>query len=103
MVTHPRTATRAPGLLPLNLPQPVAVEANAMGLPVAVTVRGELRRVEAVHDCWQIDDEWWRTEISRRYFAIEVAGGTRLNVYHDLRTGAWYRQQYTPPVRLQVS
>jgi hypothetical protein len=102
MVKNTRTATRPGGLLPMNLPQPAAVEADSAGLPAAVLVRGLLRPVVAISDEWRIDDEWWRSEISRHYFALELQGGTRLTVYRDLITGAWYTQQYTAPVRLQA-
>jgi hypothetical protein len=86
----------------MNLPQPAAVEADAAGLPVAMLVRGKLRPVVTVNDEWRIDDEWWRAEISRRYFALELDGGMHLTVFHDLVTGAWYQQQYTAPSRLQA-
>jgi hypothetical protein len=78
------------------------VDANANGWPAAVIVRGTLQPVAAVTDSWRIDDEWWRGEISRRYFAVELESGTRLTVYCDLVTGAWYRQNYTPPARMQA-
>ena len=100
MVTHSRAAARPAGLLPLNLPQPIGVEANAVGDPDAVLVRGRLRPVVAIHDQWRIDDEWWRTEISRRYFALELESGIRVTVFCDAINGGWYSQQYTPPVRL---
>ena len=102
MVTHPRKAARPGGLLPMNLPHPTAVEVDSAGVPTAVLVRGRLRSVLAVSDRWRIDDEWWRTEISRDYYAIELEGGTRLTVFRDLVTGAWFQQRYTPPIRLQA-
>jgi len=102
MVKDSRTPTSARGLLPLNLPQPAAIEADDEGVPRMALVRGVCRPVAAVNDSWRIDDEWWRVEISRRYFALELEGGTRLVVYQDLVTGAWYEQQYTAPVRLRA-
>lgn len=102
MVKDPRTAARAGGLLPMNLPQPAAVEAGTSGLPAAVLVRGKLRTVIAISDRWRIDDEWWRAEISRTYYAVELEGGMRLTIFRDMVTGAWFQQQYTPPVRLQA-
>lgn len=102
MVKDSRTPARAGGLLPMNLPQSAAVEADTSHLPTAVLVRGKLRSVLAINDRWRIDDEWWRTEISRTYYAVELEGGTRLTIFRDLVTGAWFQQQYTPPVRLQA-
>jgi hypothetical protein len=74
------------------LPAPLVVEASAGGLPRALLWRGVFRRVIAVHDRWRIDDEWWREEISRRYFTVEIEGGRRLTVYQDLSRGDWYGQ-----------
>ena len=85
-----------------DLPQPAAVEEDGAGLPVAVLVRGRLRPVVAINDRWRIDDEWWRAEISRVYYALDLEGGMRLTVFHDRMTGAWYTQQYTAPARLRA-
>ena len=86
----------------MNLPQPVAVETGASALPAAVLVRGRLRTVLAITDRWRIDDEWWRAEISRAYYAVELEGGVRLTIFRDMVTGAWFQQQYTPPAHLQA-
>lgn len=102
MVAHSRTATRPGGLLPLNLPRPAAVEASEDGNPTGVLAQGKLRPVVAITNRWRIDDEWWRTEISRAYFAVELEGGARLTLFRDLVTGAWYTQQYTAPARLEA-
>ena len=82
---------------PLNQPTPVAVEATARGVPKAVLWRGDFLPVAAIHETWRIDDEWWRAEIARRYFTIELQGGRRLTLYHDLVTDAWYEQAYAGP------
>jgi hypothetical protein len=86
----------------MNLPRPTAVDTDTSGLPAAVLVRGRLRTVLAIADRWRIDDEWWRAEISRTYYAVELEGGMRLTVFRDLVTDAWFQQQYTPPVRLEA-
>lgn len=102
MVTNSRKTTRPGGLLPMNLPQPAAVEADAAGLPLAVLVRGTLRDVLGISDRWRIDDEWWRAEISRAYYALWLEGGMRLTVFHDLVADSWYTQQYTAPIRVRA-
>jgi hypothetical protein len=101
MVQDPRTAAGARGLRRLNQPQPAAVEADAQGEPKAMLVRGVFRQVSAIHDSWRIDDEWWRDEIARRYFAIEMEGGRHLTVYHDLVTDAWFVQPYDGPKEME--
>lgn len=97
MVTGPRTPAGDGRFRPLNQPVPAAVEATPRGLPKAMLWRGVYRTVAAVHDTWRIDDEWWRDAISRRYFAVELDGGARVTIYHDLARDAWYAQPYQPP------
>lgn len=97
MVSNPRTATGPGRFRPLNEPVPAAVEASPRGLPLAVLWRGVFSRVAAVHDTWRVDDEWWRKEIARRYFLVELQGGRRLTLYHDLVAGAWHAQPYEGP------
>lgn len=103
MVKDSRTPAGAGGLLPMNLPVPALVDANRENEPVRVVAQGKLRRVTAIPDRWRIDDEWWREEISRQYFAVETEGGIRLTVFQDLITGDWFEQRYTPPARIAVA
>ena len=97
MVTDPGTPAGVGRIRFLNQPVPAAVEADARGLPRAMLWRGVYRRLAALHDTWRIDDEWWRSEVSRRYFEVELEGGRRVTVYHDLITDAWYAQPYEGP------
>ncbi len=84
-------------LRPLNQPAPAAVETDARGLPKAMLWRGSYQRVAAIHDTWRVDDEWWREEIARRYFALELESGRRVTVFHDLVLDLWYAQPYEAP------
>ena len=84
-------------LRPLNQPVPAAVEADARGVPKAMLWRGAYKDVVVIHETWRIDDEWWREEIARRYFAVELEGGRRVTVFHDLVVDAWYAQPYEAP------
>ena len=83
--------------LPLNQPSPLAVEATPRGAPTAVLWRGAYKRITAIHATWRVDDEWWREEIARRYFIVEVEGGRRLSLYRDLVKDLWYGQTYEEP------
>lgn len=100
MVEDTGAAAGAGGLRKLNEAQPAAIEATPGGEPKAMLFKGVFRHVVAIHDSWRIDDEWWRDEIARRYFEIELEGGRRLTVYHDLSADAWYAQSYTGPREL---
>lgn len=105
MVQDPRAPARAGGIRqlkpggfrPLNQPSPAAVEASPEGRPLAALWRGVFRQVATIHDTWRIDDEWWREEIARRYFLVELDNGRRLTLYHDLLADLWYAQPYDGP------
>jgi len=101
MVQDPGTAAGAGRFRPLNAPQPIAVEASLQGDPQAVVWRGTYRRVQAIRERWRIDDEWWRDEIARRYFVVELEGGRRITVFHDLVRDTWYSQPYEAPQERQ--
>lgn len=96
-IQNPKSQIQNQNLRPLNQPSPIAVEADARGVPEAVLFKGVFRQVAAITDTWRIDDEWWRDEIARRYFAIELQGGRRITVYHDLVHDLWYAQAYESP------
>ena len=85
------------GIVALNTPRPAAVETGRHGEPTAVIWRGAYSRVAAIHDTWRIDDEWWRDEIARRYYVVELEGGRRLTLYRDLVGDLWYVQPYEGP------
>jgi hypothetical protein len=80
----------------LNAPRPLVVEAvdGPDGpRPRWVVWRGR-RAVASIDDEWQIDDEWWRAEVSRHYFAVTLADGSRLTLFHDPLAGTWWAQRY---------
>ncbi|HET6385702.1 MAG TPA: hypothetical protein VFJ58_20105 [Armatimonadota bacterium] len=87
-------------LRPLNIPQPVLVDAGEEGAPrmmsdcAAPSESKVPKQVTCIRDQWRIDDEWWRTPLSRRYFQVILEDGRCVTLYHDLMTGAWYRQRY---------
>jgi hypothetical protein len=94
MVEDTRKTLRADTYRPVNVPEPVKVEEDASGLPLAV--RTKLRQVVvAIEDRWRIDDEWWRAEpVTRLYYAVHLASGQRLVLYKDLVSDEWYQQDY---------
>ena len=64
------------------------------GAPAVLIERGHRRQVAAVQDSWRIDDEWWRTPISRRYYRVVLDDGSLYTVYEDLAAGGWWAQGY---------
>jgi hypothetical protein len=94
MVEDTGKALRADAYRPVNTPEPIKVEEDASGQPVAVRTKRR-QAIAAVEDRWRIDDEWWRAEpVSRLYFNIRLASGQRLVLYKDLTNGGWYEQDY---------
>ncbi len=79
---------------PLNTPREVRVAADEYGNPVAVSIRNRQKRVARIRNVWRIDDEWWRQEIARRYFDLELSDASVITVFQDLTAGKWYRQRY---------
>ena len=94
MVQNSGKTLRPDAFKPVNLPEPVRVEEDSAGLPVAIRMQRR-QTVTAIEDRWRIDDEWWRSEpVSRLYYAVLFTSGQRLVIYKDLNNGQWYRQKY---------
>jgi hypothetical protein len=49
-------------------------------------------QVEAIQEIWQVDDEWWRTPLSRLYYRVVLENGRLMILFRDLLDGTWYRQ-----------
>jgi hypothetical protein len=81
----------------LKTPRPIAVEAEAGSdgpLPRWVVWRGRRRRIAEIVDEWRVDDEWWRAEVRRHYFAVLLAEGSHLTVFCDLLEETRWEQRY---------
>jgi hypothetical protein len=71
------------------------VEADGDGLPTAVWLAGRRCAVEAVLECWRIDDEWWRERpVSRVYYRLALEDGRVVTVFRDMVSGQWAMQGY---------
>lgn len=79
---------------PLNVPRDIRVTADEDGSPVFVWLRNRQKRVARIRNVWRIDDEWWRREIARRYFELELGDGSVVTVFQDLISGNWSWQRY---------
>jgi len=60
--------------------------------PIAIVDDGRKKRVESICATWEIDDEWWRDRIARRYVEVILEGGAHVVLYENLLTGRWYLQ-----------
>ncbi|MDM7999023.1 MAG: hypothetical protein QUS33_03235 [Dehalococcoidia bacterium] len=79
---------------PLNIPRDIRVTAGEGGNPVSIWMGKRQRRVVRIRNVWRIDDEWWRQEISRRYFELELNDGSVVTIFQDLVSGNWSHQRY---------
>lgn len=87
--------TASARLRSLNTPRRIAVEADDGGRPLAATISGRRVAVEAHHETWRIDDEWWRPKpVSRIYWRVSLEDGRVVDIYRDLASGGWFRQAY---------
>lgn len=78
----------------LYMPKEIKALTHDSGEP-AVVIRNDKRgHIAAILNSWRIDDEWWREEISRRYFQVELKDGLVMTIFHDLSSGKWYQQRY---------
>lgn len=92
MVPPARTPLRTDRLRPLNAPTPIGVGIGPDGELKYVVHEPTQFPVETTLDSWQLDDEWWRQRISRRYVAVMLEGGKRMLLFEDLLTGEWFEQ-----------
>ena len=95
MVTSTGAETRADCVRCLNLPRPVQVTIDPQsGLPVTLRERNRRHEVECVQDFWYVDDEWWRTPISRHYVQVILRDGAIRTLFHDRIADRWFEQTY---------
>ncbi len=60
------------------------------GDPVRVRLPGRPpRRVEQIRERWRIDDEWWRSVVSRVYFDLVLENGRSLVLFLDETDARW--------------
>lgn len=64
------------------------------GVPAKLITRKTEVAVMQIQDVWIVQDEWWRKEIDRQYFALLMVDGEFRTVFHDRVEDAWYEQAY---------
>ena len=93
MVADPGAAVGAGAVRSVGGRQPIWVQTDAMGQPVAVRRQGWAKAVAVarVQDRWMIEDEWWREHpIGRFYHTLLLEDGLRVEAYYDMPTERWY-------------
>ena len=73
--------------------EPEAIDViDGEGRPLAVVYKKRRLRVASIVDAWRIDEEWWREEVSRLYFLVELENHKRIILFRDLLRNTWFRQ-----------
>lgn len=74
----------------LSTPRRVSVSAGPEGRPLVV----DGREIDAVRESWLLEDRWWTERpLRRRYWEVVTTCGRNEVVFHDLRSGRWWRQR----------
>jgi len=74
----------------LSMPRRIAVRAGEDGRPEVV----DGRAIDAVRESWLLEDRWWTERpVCRRYWEVVTVCGRNEVVFHDVRSGRWYRQR----------
>ena len=68
------------------------METDGQGRPVRFTWHGQTHRLAQIHQRWQVDVDWWRSEgrVWRVYLAVTTVGSLLCVVYQDLQTNKWF-------------
>ena len=77
---------------PLALPTPVDVEEGPDGLPVAVRLERQWRRVARIEERWSFDLWWLPAPLSRAYYRVSREDGRQVTLFRDQREERWYQQ-----------
>lgn len=93
MVTYSGAETRTDNVRALNTPRPITVVAEH-GMPAKLITRTAEVEVMQIQDVWIVQDEWWRKEIDRQYFALLMMDGEMRTIFHDRMEDAWFEQAY---------
>ena len=70
----------------------MAVAASDAGSASLTPTGAGWRSIVQIVDVWRIDDEWWRTPVSRHYFLVELDDGIVRTMFQDLVGDGWYEQ-----------
>jgi len=72
---------------------PIAVAADALAAPTALTWQGATHRVKRIVRRWRVDQHWWRRRVCREYFLLWTESGLLVVLFRDVLRGEWYLQR----------
>jgi hypothetical protein len=71
----------------------VEVRTGADGRPVAIGNGSGWVPVAEVVNAWRVETDWWRIPVGRDYVRCLLDDGDCVDLYRDLKTGAWHRER----------
>ncbi len=69
---------------------PVEVRLGGEGRIEAVRLPEGWRLVDRTTARWLVETDWWREPVSRDYRRCLLRAGECVEVFRDMRSGAWY-------------
>lgn len=90
MALRKATGSATRRLRRLDAPRDIRVKADPEGRPLRVARARRVLAVDQILESWRIDDEWWRSPISRRYHTVVLEDGAHLTMYQELQAGGWF-------------
>jgi hypothetical protein len=69
----------------------IHVTADQDGCPQRFVWQNAMHRVQAIHQQWQVDADWWSDagRVWRDYFVVTTAEGLLCVLYYDHLGNAW--------------
>jgi hypothetical protein len=68
----------------------ITVQISGDGAPYSFICNGQLYEAAQVCNAWRVHTDWWRQEIWRDYYKLQMQDGLLCTAYHDLLTGRWH-------------
>lgn len=69
--------------------QPLPVQSDPAGRPLALLWEGSFLQVDGIIDSWDWAGDWVHDVSERRYWLVSLRGGLLLEICEELDTGLW--------------
>lgn len=77
-------------------PRKTQVMLNTEGLPMKVTLAGQVWDIVGVDEHWREERLWWSRPVRRDYFRVILSDGSLRNIFQNLIDGEWYLDRAFP-------
>jgi hypothetical protein len=77
-------------------PRKTQVILNTEGLPMKLTLVGQVWNIVGVDEHWREERLWWSRPVRRDYFRVILSDGSLRNIFQNLIDGEWYLDRAFP-------